>query len=213
MVCSSSKPRPDNFRCEETLKEFVAHRVVAPELLSKEVGTHVEPSCKLTAEGGSCSSRAPFRWPWPVRIQLTFTKTISVSYQRGATFSSWISPVRCYRPLETSCKRLRKVGAELTLMDGVRASPSTAVAGGGGIAPKSERCHRSGERRSKWSVSGEIDAGSARSGVREKGGHDFVMTWDDLKKIGHHLFSYELSLQVERCHRSEIWKTNRENTT
>ena len=68
MLCCSSKPRPDNFRCEETLKEFVAHRVVAPELLSKEVGTHVEPSCKLTAEGGSCSSRAPTRLPWPVRF-------------------------------------------------------------------------------------------------------------------------------------------------
>ena len=87
MLCCSSKPRPDNFRCEETLKEFVAHRVVAPEL-SKEVGTHVEPSCKLTAEGGSCSSRAPTRWPWPVRFRLTFTKTISVSFQRRATFSS-----------------------------------------------------------------------------------------------------------------------------
>ena len=76
--------------------------------------------------------------------------------------------------------------------------PLAAVAGGGGIARKSERCHRSGERRPKWSVSGENDAGSARSGAREKGGHDFVMAWDDLKKIGHHTFSYKLSLQVGR---------------
>ena len=53
----------------------------------------------------------------------------------------------------------------------MRASPSTAVAGGQGSRSKSRRCHRSGGRRRERSSSGESDAGSDRSGARARGGN------------------------------------------
>ena len=59
---------------------------------------------------------------------------------------------------------------ETSVLGGVRASPSTAVAGGQGSRSKSRRCHRSGGRRRERSSSVESDAGSDRSGARARGG-------------------------------------------
>ena len=61
--------------------------------------------------------------------------------------------------------------SETTVLGGVQASPSTAVAGGQGSRSKSRRCHRSRNRRRERSSSGESVAGSARSRGRARGGN------------------------------------------